>query len=573
MQATKRSLPVLPLVHQPALDGLRGVAVVMVMLYHHHGRFAVGVFRGGYLGVDIFFVLSGFLITWLLLHEWSTSGSIHFVAFWGRRARRLVPALLAMLVVVAVLDRFVYPTSLQPVIRADVPWVLGYLENWHLASASGATSSPLSHSWSLAVEEQWYLLWPVALMILLRLTRNRPRRLLGTVVSLAAVGAVGTAVAFNGSDGYRVFFGTDARAQELLVGSALAVWCATMASPRSRLPGPLLDRAGLLALLMLGAYAVAGPSSLPALRGGYLVAALVTALVILSAMVPGSWAGSLLARRELVAVGRVSYGLYLFHFPIYRWLNPPATGLDGWPLFVLRFAVTAVVALASFVWIEQPIRRGRRRGVPLVVLGAAVGVGVLSVTSVGVAAVIPPPRSKFLSFMLGTAAAASPTGTTRILVVGSEEAINLATRTGGLYRTAKFEGSAVGVAGCGFTSISRKCADTTGDVAALAKAYRAHSVALVPSALDQRALAGTRTGRSMISRLDRAIEGVARTRVVLVVSGCPAAGRGVQFEADRRLRRWAQHGHIRTVELPHPPCDGSQLDALVRWPALVKALR
>ena len=309
------------------------------MLYHHHGRFAVGVFRGGYLGVDIFFVLSGFLITWLLLHEWSTSGSIHFVAFWGRRARRLVPALLAMLVVVAVLDRFVYPTSLQPVIRADVPWVLGYLENWHLASAGGATSSPLSHSWSLAVEEQWYLLWPVALMILLRLTRNRPRRLLGTVVSLAAVGAVGTAVAFNGSDGYRVFFGTDARAQELLVGSALAVWCATMASPRSRMPGPLLDRAGLLALLMLGAYAVAGPSSLPALRGGYLVAALVTALVILSAMVPGSWAGSLLARRELVAVGRVSYGLYLFHFPIYRWLNPPATGLDGWPLFVLRFAV------------------------------------------------------------------------------------------------------------------------------------------------------------------------------------------------------------------------------------------
>src|SRR4051794_37061372 len=215
----------------PALDGLRGVAVLGVVLYHA----GVGALSGGFLGVDLFFVLSGFLITSLLVLEWRTRGRIALGAFWARRARRLLPALLLVLVAVALLDR--WGGDGTPIAtRGDIGATLGYVQNWHLlAGGNGyfeqsALPSPLQHAWSLSIEEQFYLLWPLLLGALLagaaagRSAGRRLRRALLVTIAAAAASAVAMAVLHPaGADPSRVYYGTDTRACSLLLGSALAV--------------------------------------------------------------------------------------------------------------------------------------------------------------------------------------------------------------------------------------------------------------------------------------------------------------------------------------------------------------
>ena len=212
--------------YEPALDGVRAFAVLAVIGYHAD----VHSLRGGFLGVDVFFVLSGYLITALLLAEHGDAGRIDVRAFYARRARRLFPALLLVLLGVAAYSGFVAFSGDRGAIRADALASLLYVQNWHLVWSGAsyftafAAPSPLRHLWSLAIEEQFYLVWPLALIALLRVARSS-RRVLGAAIVAAALASalLMSAMYHAGSDPSRVYYGTDTRAQELLVGALLAV--------------------------------------------------------------------------------------------------------------------------------------------------------------------------------------------------------------------------------------------------------------------------------------------------------------------------------------------------------------
>lgn len=360
--------------YHPALDGLRALAVLAVMLYHADVRWM----RGGYLGVDAFFVLSGFLITSLLLHEWRRTGRIALGAFFARRARRLLPALVLMIGGVAAYAAWFAPRRQLVAIRADAIAALAYVANWRQAASPAgyfdlfATPSPLRHTWSLAVEEQWYLLWPVAMVALLVLCGSRLNRMLTAIVVAALVSALWAAWLHDpAGDPSRVYYGTDTRAHELLVGAALAVLLFGLAERRAQRPSgdipPMrewfLHGAAVVAAgstLMLWMFA--GADSRWLYEGGLLLAAVAVALVIASVLRERSPLRRALEVRPLVAIGLVSYGLYLWHWPVYLAMTPTRTGLDGAALVVVRFAVTAVLAVASFVLVERPIRKGALRG-------------------------------------------------------------------------------------------------------------------------------------------------------------------------------------------------------------------
>src|SRR6266516_2669177 len=210
----------------PALDGLRAAAIVAVLLYHGD----VGWARGGFLGVDAFFVLSGFLITSLLLAESQTTRGIVLPQFWRRRARLLLPALFLVLGAVAVFAAGWAPADMLQRLRGDAFAAIGYVANWRFIAsgqsyfAQFASPSPLQHVWSLAIEEQFYLVWPPAFLLLLRLTRGSRPVLLGITATLSAGSAVLMAGLFTpGADPARVYYGTDTRAQSLLIGAALAL--------------------------------------------------------------------------------------------------------------------------------------------------------------------------------------------------------------------------------------------------------------------------------------------------------------------------------------------------------------
>src|SRR5271163_2488842 len=224
----------------PALDGLRAVAVLGVMLYHGGAPLA----SGGFLGVNIFFVLSGFLITSLLLGEWAKRVSIRLGQFWARRARRLLPALLVMLIGVAIYAKvFATPGEFAD-LRLDSLSTLFYVANWHFIASGGnyfnltAQPSPLAHMWSLSIEEQFYIVWPPVALLLLHLGRRlRPSRRLWPLLATAVVGAVASAVDMrlsyqHGASIMRLYEGTDTRCQDILVGATLAIGMALWAQHR-----------------------------------------------------------------------------------------------------------------------------------------------------------------------------------------------------------------------------------------------------------------------------------------------------------------------------------------------------
>src|SRR3954469_19950995 len=217
------------MLHLPALDGVRGVAVAGVLAFHG----GVAALRGGFLGVDAFFVLSGYLITALLLGEERATGRIRLTGFWARRARRLLPALLVLLAAVLAVSRFLLPPDELPALRGDALAALLYVANWRLLHRGGgyfaetAAPSPLQHTWSLAIEEQFYLVWPLLLVALLGLVRGRDPRtrravVLGTCLAGAAASVATTVLLRGHVDPDRLYYGTDTRAAALLVGAGLA---------------------------------------------------------------------------------------------------------------------------------------------------------------------------------------------------------------------------------------------------------------------------------------------------------------------------------------------------------------
>jgi peptidoglycan/LPS O-acetylase OafA/YrhL len=348
--------------YQPALDGIRALAVIAVLLYHGDQRYA----RAGFLGVDVFFVLSGFLITMLLLRELRSTGHVDLRSFYARRARRLLPAVLALLAVLS-LYAFLFASAADRTrIRSDGLASLFYVQNWHLVLTGQSyfdqftTPSPLRHMWSLAIEEQWYLLWPVLLVGLTALARKRAARVFVLTCALAAASAIAMAALYrSGADPSRVYYGTDTRAQELLVGALLAMAWPLVTRLRTRGARAGLQVAGaaggLFVVVMIHR---SSDASTGLYRGGLTLVALASAAVIAAAM-SGGPARSVLSTRPLPAIGRISYGIYLWHWPLFLWLTPKRVGFGGLGLFAVRVAVTLVVAGVSFRFVEQPIRTRR----------------------------------------------------------------------------------------------------------------------------------------------------------------------------------------------------------------------
>lgn len=357
------------LAHLPALDGIRGLAVAAVLVYHAGFAWA----RGGFLGVSSFFTLSGFLITSLLLVEWRQTGRIDLLAFWSRRARRLLPALLAALALVLGLGLTAGSTWSMDGFRGDVWATLGYVLNWRFVlrgetySAYLTASSPLQHCWSLAVEEQFYLLFPPLLLAGLTMLGRRRwshvrRGLAAGFATITAGSALLGAVLVKTSGIDRVYFGTDTRAADLLIGALLAVAVVPRLERRDAAderPPRGVDIAGWVALgAVLAAWVWVPERSTWFYQGG-LAGYAVASFFVVSASTWGGTVARALSWRPLPALGRISYGVYLYHWPIYLWLDGQRTGLDRWPLFTLRAAVTLAVATVSYVAIEQPIRRGQ----------------------------------------------------------------------------------------------------------------------------------------------------------------------------------------------------------------------
>ncbi|HUV09802.1 MAG TPA: acyltransferase family protein [Acidimicrobiia bacterium] len=348
--------------YEPGLDGLRAIAVLAVLGYHG----GVGWLRGGYLGVDVFFVLSGYLITTLLLVEFGRTGQIALAAFWVRRARRLLPALGLVFVGIALYAALVVAPEQLGRIRGDAFATVGYVANWRFVfSGQGyfdqfGVPSPFRHMWSLAIEEQFYLVWPFLVALLLR-WRPRLVSLQRGFAGAAVASAVLMAVLFRvGSDPSRVYYGTDTRAQALLVGAALAAWLLRVRTNRTALRPAMWVRAGLIGLVVLAVMLVAVRDSASWMyRGGYLLAAIATAAVIGAAVQSRrNVVRGLLSPRGLRAVGKISYGLYLWHWPIYLTLTANRTGLTGTALLAVRLALTFAIATASYQLLELPIRRG-----------------------------------------------------------------------------------------------------------------------------------------------------------------------------------------------------------------------
>lgn len=369
--------------YMPDLDGLRALAVIAVLLYHAE----LPWIPGGFLGVEVFFVISGYLITALLLAQWRQLGRIDVKAFWLGRARRLLPALYLLLVVTLAYAVVFLPQEVAG-LREDLLAALGYVTNWYLVlgheSYFEAIGRPslLKHLWSLAIEEQFYLIWPLIFAVVMSTGAivTRWPRAMCVALAGAAVSALLMALLYRPeADPSRVYFGTDTRAAGLLIGAALAlVWIPGQGPLRGRgLPDTprfhsiqcrwgwtvpiFLDVAGLAALGGLAVFCVRLGEFQPFVyRGGLAAVALLTAVVIMASAHPYSQLGSgLLGRWPLRWIGLRSYGIYLWHWPVFMVTRPGLdVPLEGWPVLVLRLALTVVLAELSYRYVETPIRRG-----------------------------------------------------------------------------------------------------------------------------------------------------------------------------------------------------------------------
>ena len=348
-----------------SLDGLRALAVLAIIAYHYNYGWA----RGAYLSVDLFLILSGFLITTLLIMEWRRSDRIALRAFWARRARRLLPALLIVLVFVAVITMTAIAPWNRASIRDDGIASLFYVANWRFIAAKESyfelfsAASPLRHMWTLAIEEQFYLVWPLVAYTALRLARGSLRVLTAVcVVGIIASVAV-MAITYHPGDPLRAYYGTDARAHTILMGALLAillvVWTPGAAAKRR------LRTASVVSfVVMIYAWHVATGTSARYYHGGSIAYAALGCVVIAGALQPGVLQ-SALAIRPLAWIGRISYGLYLFHWPLIVLLVPSRVhGLHGLPLNLLRLTATFVAATLSFYLVELPIRERRRPTLP-----------------------------------------------------------------------------------------------------------------------------------------------------------------------------------------------------------------
>jgi peptidoglycan/LPS O-acetylase OafA/YrhL len=353
--------------YRPALDGIRAIAILAVFGYHLGYRWLCG----GFLGVDVFFVLSGYLITGLLLTEHQRTGRISLTRFWLRRARRLLPALFLVIVVVALWLHSNAAAFELPLRRRDLLWTLFYGANWHFIAsgqdyfAQFTSASPVRHTWSLAVEEQFYLAWPLIVLGALRAGANRRWRI-GIICGAGVVASVMAMVLlYDPGDPSRAYYGTDARIHQPLIGAMLAVILSRRPSwfPKSAVSS--FTAAGA-AMVLFSGFVFLSDAGAAYYRGLSLGVALCAAALIWAVeAAPAGWVARLLGLPTVRWVGQISYGLYLWHWPV-------IVGIHSGPSFLLalpgslginltRVLITFCAAAASWSFIEQPIRRGRVR--------------------------------------------------------------------------------------------------------------------------------------------------------------------------------------------------------------------
>jgi peptidoglycan/LPS O-acetylase OafA/YrhL len=385
------------LAYNPALDGIRGIAVGVVLLFHGGYSWA----RGGYLGVSTFFTLSGFLITSLLISERVDRGSVRLTAFWARRLRRLFPASALCLAGLS-LSALVTNEGWERDLQGDVLSGLFQVANWHFLfddrsyAQLFASPSPVLHFWSLAIEEQFYWVFPLLTAVVLGLAKGSFKVFAGVLGGLLALSALLTA--FYGFDEPTVvYYATPIRMGEILVGSLLAM-VVYRGLPGGALVRRLAAAAGVVALVVSAlCWWNLGQDSPKVYEGGLLVYAVVSAALILSATVPGPMRTAL-AVEPLRLLGVISYGVYLYHWPIFLVLNPERTGYSGERLFAIRIAATLAVAIASYHLLEKPIRRGWTPklpfGLPMPALAGATFVAVAAI-AVLVPRVSEPPPDPF----------------------------------------------------------------------------------------------------------------------------------------------------------------------------------
>jgi peptidoglycan/LPS O-acetylase OafA/YrhL/lysophospholipase L1-like esterase len=353
--------------YMPGLDGLRAIAVLAVIAFHEQ----LGWAPGGLLGVGVFFTLSGYLITDLLLGQWVTRGRLALADFWGRRARRLLPALFVMLAVVTAWVTVADRARLGALRGADAA-AATYSSNWYLIIqgqsyfARFAPPQPLDHLWSLAVEEQFYLAWPwlllAGLLCVRRLRRGQPGGIAWLALptlALAACSAWAMLVLYHpGFDPTRVYEGTDTRAAGLLIGAALAMaWPSRRPEP-GRAARVLLDAGGVAGLAVIGLMIWRTGQYSPFLyRGGLVVLSVASAGVIAAVAVPRALTGRALGCAPLRWLGVRSYGIYLWHYPVIV-LTTPANATEDLGRAAWQTAVTIALAALSWHYIEEPIRHG-----------------------------------------------------------------------------------------------------------------------------------------------------------------------------------------------------------------------
>jgi peptidoglycan/LPS O-acetylase OafA/YrhL len=360
---SRRSL----LPYQPALDGLRGLALLAIVVFHAELPWAPGAF----LSVSTFFTLSGFLITVLLLEEEHASGRVDLKAFWPRRLRRLLPASLATIALIVVLTAVLGSDDQVRSLRGDALASLLYVSNWRFIvtdASYGAifeSPSPFAHFWTLAIEEQYYLVFPAVLSGLLLVTRTARRWVVALFLVVAAVGSAAWAAYLfrHGATLDRVYYGTDTRIGELMVGGLLAVGWRRY---RSTLARPSASRAvavvgGVALVVMLALWTQASLTQTFWYQGGLTLYALLTCVVIVAAMNEGGPTRSILSIEPLAWIGLVSYGAYLWHWPILVWLDTH-TNLDDKARFALGLALTLGAATLSARLVERPVLRGGNIG-------------------------------------------------------------------------------------------------------------------------------------------------------------------------------------------------------------------
>ena len=421
----------------PGLDGLRAIAVLAVLAYHIGLSWA----PGGLLGVGVFFTLSGYIITDLLLGQQARTGSLQLVDFWLRRARRLLPALFVMLTVVvgwvALFDR-----AQLAALRGMVASAALYVSNWWLIAQHQSyfsrfgPPSPLGHLWSLAVEEQFYLVWPWLVLLGLALSRRRRRHgsseyygLAAVTLLLAAASATAMALLYHpGYDPTRVYDGTDTRAFALLIGAALAfVWPSRkLRASMSKASVWRLDVVGIAGLLVIGVLIWRTTEYSAFLyRGGLVLLSVATAMVVAAVAAPASRVGRMLGVRPVRWIGVRSYGIYLWHYPIIV-LTTPANSTDSLARGALQVAASIVVAALSWHFVEEPIRHGAlerwwtalrsgrteparpRRAARPAVAALVSGAGVLGLAGACLAGLIPAVTPAATSQLTGSLITATP---------------------------------------------------------------------------------------------------------------------------------------------------------------------